>query len=156
MGCPFLGQPIDFEQNLIRIALRQERIFRPRLDILSFPDDYLRERYRFSSHSIIYLTDILHPYIANVTHRGRALRTDQILCVALRFFANGSFLYNIGDAEHIGKATVCRAIRKVALALKGLLQMFVVFPGHKPLRNIKEDFHRIAGQFKSIKKFEIM
>ena len=45
----------------------------------------------------------------------------------------------------------------MALALKGLLQMFVVFPGHRPLRNIKEDFHRIAGdEFKSMKKFEIM
>ncbi|MDF4367676.1 hypothetical protein P3387_26510, partial [Vibrio parahaemolyticus] len=30
----------------------------------------------------------------------------QILCVALRFFANGSFLYNVGDAEHLSKATV--------------------------------------------------
>ncbi len=25
----------------------------------------------------------------------------------LRFFVNGSFLYNVGDAEHLGKATVC-------------------------------------------------
>ncbi|XP_062327791.1 putative nuclease HARBI1 [Osmerus eperlanus] len=68
-----------------------------------------------------------------------------MICVALRFFANGSFLYNIGNAEHLGKATVCRAIRKVALALKGLLQTYVVFPGHKPLRTIKEEFHMISG-----------
>ncbi|MCJ8740328.1 hypothetical protein PDJAM_G00057580 [Pangasius djambal] len=68
-----------------------------------------------------------------------------MLCVALHFFANGSFLYNIGDAEHISKATVCRTVRKVCLALKRFLQIFVVFPGHKPLRVIKEEFHRIAG-----------
>ncbi|XP_049890939.1 putative nuclease HARBI1 [Epinephelus moara] len=68
-----------------------------------------------------------------------------MLCIALRFFANSSFLYNIGDAEHIGKATVCRAVRKVTIALKRLLPIMVVFPGHKPLRNIKEEFHRIAG-----------
>ncbi|KAK0143564.1 hypothetical protein N1851_018304 [Merluccius polli] len=61
-----------------------------------------------------------------------------ILCVALRFFANGSFLYNVGDAEHLSKATVCRAVRKVCLALKRLLPIFVVFPGHKPVRAIKE------------------
>ena len=67
-----------------------------------------------------------------------------MLSVALRFFANGSSLYNIGDAEHLGKATVCRAIRKVALALKGLLQTYVVFPGHKPLRTIKEELHMIS------------
>ncbi|KAK3557673.1 hypothetical protein QTP70_033030, partial [Hemibagrus guttatus] len=31
------------------------------------------------------------------------------------------------------------------LALKRFLHIIVVFPGHKPLRAIKEDFHRIAG-----------
>ncbi len=32
--------------------------------------------------------------------------------VFLRFFDKWSFLYNSGDAEHVGKATVCRAVRK--------------------------------------------
>ncbi len=116
MACPFIPNPIDIEAQIIRDALRRERIFRPRLDILSFPDEYLFERYRFSRNSIIYLDNLLRPYISNLTHRGRALTSLQILFIALRFFANGSFLYNIGDAEHIGKATVCRAVRKVTLA----------------------------------------
>ncbi|CDQ98241.1 unnamed protein product [Oncorhynchus mykiss] len=60
-------------------------------------------------------------------------------------FANGSFLYNIGDAEHISKATVCQAVRNVTLAVKRLLYTFVVFPSHRPTRLIKEEFHRIAG-----------
>ncbi len=145
MACPFIPNPIDIEAQIIRDALRRERIFRPRLDILSFPDEYLFERYRFSRNSIIYLDNLLRPYISNLTHRGRALTSLQILCIALRFFANGSFLYNIGDAEHIGKATVCRAVRKVTLALKRFLPVMVVFPGHRPIRNIKEEFHRIAG-----------
>ncbi|XP_059212521.1 putative nuclease HARBI1 [Centropristis striata] len=145
MDCPFLRNPIDIEAVLIRNVLRRERIFRPRLDVLSFPEDFLFERYRFSSNSIIYLNNLLRPYITNLTHRGRALTSEQTLCIALRFFANGSFLYNIGDAEHYGKATVCRAVRKVTLALKRLLPVMVVFPGHKPVRTIKEEFHRIAG-----------
>ncbi|XP_053294132.1 putative nuclease HARBI1 isoform X2 [Pleuronectes platessa] len=70
---------------------------------------------------------------------------EQILCIALRFFANGSFLYNVGDAEHVSKATVCRAVRNVTLALKRLLCTFVVFPSHRPTRLLKEEFHRIAG-----------
>ncbi|KAM9845832.1 putative nuclease HARBI1 [Aulostomus maculatus] len=56
-----------------------------------------------------------------------------------------SFLDNVGDAEHLSEATVCRAIRKVCLALKRLFTTFVSFPGHKPVRAIKEEFHRIAG-----------
>ncbi|XP_030253201.1 putative nuclease HARBI1 [Sparus aurata] len=145
MDCPFIPNLIDIEAQLIRNALRRKRIFQPRLDILSFPEEYLFERYRFSSNSIIYLENILQPHITNLTQSGRALTSLQILCIALLFFANGSFLYNIGDAEHFGKATLCRAVRKVTLALKCLLPMMVVFPGHKPVGNINEEFHRIAG-----------
>ncbi|KAM7006165.1 putative nuclease HARBI1 [Tautogolabrus adspersus] len=147
MACPFLEDPIDEGAALIRreLRLRRERILRPRLDVLSFPDNDLFERYRFSSNSIAYLHNLLKPHIANVTRRGRALSSEQILCVGLRFFANGSFLYNIGNAEHISKATVSRSVRKVCLALKRLLKMFVVFPGHKPVKAIKDEFLRIAG-----------
>ena len=145
MDCPFLRDPLDIEAVIIHNALRRERIFRPRLDVLSFPESFLFERYHFSSATIIYLNHILRPYITNLTHRGRALTSEQTLCIALCFFANGSFLCNIGDAEHIGKATVCRAVRKVTPALKRLLPVMVVFPGHKPVRQIKEEFHRIAG-----------
>ncbi|KAF7689963.1 putative nuclease HARBI1, partial [Silurus meridionalis] len=61
------------------------------------------------------------------------------------FFVSGYFLYSVGDSEHVGKATVCRAIRTVCLALKQFLPTFVQFPGHKPLLVIKDDFHRVAG-----------
>ncbi|KAK0144662.1 DNA-dependent protein kinase catalytic subunit [Merluccius polli] len=65
-------------------------------------------RYRFTSQSIIYIHNLIR------------------------------FLYNVGDAEHLSKATVCGAVRKVCLAMKRRLPMFVVFPGHKPVRAIKE------------------
>nr|XP_024654062.1 putative nuclease HARBI1 [Maylandia zebra] len=143
MACPYLEEPVDLEAQILRTALRRERVIRARLDILSFPDDFLCERYRFSAQSIIYLNNIFRPYIAHVTHRGHALSPLHILCTALRFFANGSFLYNIGDAEHVSKATVCRAVRNVTVALKRLLYSFVVFPGHRPTRFIK--CHKIAG-----------
>ncbi|KAK0144272.1 putative nuclease HARBI1 [Merluccius polli] len=129
MDCPFIRNPLDIEAVIIRNALRCERIFRPRLDRNIFSN-------ATAFHpTLIYLNHILRPYITNLTHCGRALTSEQTLCIALRFFANGSFLYNIGDAEHIGKATVCRAVRKVTLALKRLLPVMVVFPGHKPRRN---------------------
>ncbi|XP_026012830.1 putative nuclease HARBI1 [Astatotilapia calliptera] len=145
MACPFLEEPVDLEAQILRRALRRERVIRARMDILSLPDDFLCERYRVSAQSISYLDNILRPYIAHVTHRGHALGPLHILCTALRFFANGSFLYNIGDAEHVSKATVCRAVRNVTVALKRLLYTFVVFPGHRPTRFIKEGFHKIAG-----------
>ncbi|MBN3310524.1 HARB1 nuclease, partial [Amia calva] len=125
MACPFLEEPVDIEAQILHRNLRRERVIRPGLDVLSFPDDYLFERYRFSAQLIIYLNDILSPHIVHMTHHGHALSSEQILCVAFCFFANGSFLHNIGDAEHISMATVCRAVRNVTVALKRLLYTFV-------------------------------
>ncbi|XP_035246713.1 putative nuclease HARBI1 isoform X2 [Anguilla anguilla] len=144
MACPFLENPVDIGARIIRQALQRERVIRPRNDIFA-QEACLHERYRFSKQSIVYINNLLKPYISSVTHRGFALTSLETLCIALRFYANGSFLYSIGDAEHISKATVCRCIRRVSLALKRFLHVFVVFPGHKTVRNIKEEFYKIAG-----------
>ncbi|KAK0147756.1 putative nuclease HARBI1 [Merluccius polli] len=123
MTCPFDNDPVDEGAALLRreLNIRREMVIRPRID-----------RYRFTSQSIIYIHNLIRPYICNITNRSHALTSQQILCVALCFFANGSFLYNVRDAECLSKATVCRAVRKVCLAMKRLLPMFVGFPGHKP------------------------
>ena len=145
MACPFDEDPVDVEAQIIRGFFHRERVIRPRIDVFAYPNEYLKERYRFSKDSLVYLTRLLKPHIANVTNRGSALNTENILCIALRFFAFGHFLYSVGDSEHVGKATVCRAVRTVCLALKQLLPTFVQFPGHKPLLVIKDEFHRVVG-----------
>ncbi len=60
------------------------------------------------------------------------------MCIALRFFASGTFLYTIGDVENLGKSAVCRAIHKVYLALKQFLGVFVVFPSHLRPQVVKQ------------------
>uniref|UniRef100_UPI0037E7A495 putative nuclease HARBI1 n=1 Tax=Semicossyphus pulcher TaxID=241346 RepID=UPI0037E7A495 len=117
MACPFVYDVVDEGAALLRREFnpRRDRMIRPRLDL----------------------------HITNITHRGQALTSEQILCVAFCFFANGSFLHNVGDAEHLSKAIVCRAVRKVYLALKRFLHIFVKFPSHKGA--MKEELHRIAG-----------
>ncbi|KAK0138828.1 Disintegrin and metalloproteinase domain-containing protein 9 [Merluccius polli] len=90
---------------------------------LSFPDNYLFERYRFTSQSIIYIHNLIRPYICNITNRSHALTSQQILCVALRFFANGSFLYNVGDAEHLSKATYIYMNRNATAVREEMVQL---------------------------------
>lgn len=67
-------------------------IWRSWLDVLSILDTYLFEWCHFSSQSVRYLHELIHSCM-NVTHHGCALTSKQILCVALHFFANQSFLY---------------------------------------------------------------
>ena len=100
MACPFDERPVDIGTQIIR-AIHRERLIRPRLEILAYPDYFLLEGYRFSRKSLIYLNSLLQPYIANTTNRGPGLSSLQTICIALRFFANGSFIYNVGDAKHI-------------------------------------------------------
>uniref|UniRef100_A0A8C9ZXZ5 Harbinger transposase derived 2 n=1 Tax=Sander lucioperca TaxID=283035 RepID=A0A8C9ZXZ5_SANLU len=133
MASPFLPNPVDISAQIVRRALRRERVFRDRQNPLDFPDIYLYERYRYS------------PHITNVTRRSHALTVPQMVCIALRFFASGTYLYAVGDAENLGKNTVCRTIRKVVLALQGYINSFIVFPGHLSTMSIKEGFYKIAG-----------
>ncbi|XP_030011313.1 putative nuclease HARBI1 [Sphaeramia orbicularis] len=130
---------------LLRRAFRRERVFRDRSDPLHFSDDHLYERYRFSADGIRYLCRLLGPKIRHRTVRSHALSVTQMVCVALRFLASGGFLYSVGDAEQLSKATICHTIRSVCLALTAMSDVFISFPGHRRLHHIKEEFYRIAG-----------
>nr|XP_046149116.1 uncharacterized protein LOC123991537 isoform X1 [Oncorhynchus gorbuscha] len=145
MACPFVRDMVDEEALVLRRAFRRERVFRDRLDPLAFPDDHLYERYRFSADGIRYLCRLLGPRIKHRTARSHALSVEQMVCLALRFFASGAFLYSVGDAEQLNKATICRTIRSVCLAIKALADVFISFPGHRRLCDIKEEFYRIAA-----------
>ncbi|XP_023819873.1 putative nuclease HARBI1 [Oryzias latipes] len=146
MACPFLRDVVDEEALVLRRAFRREKVFRDRLDPLAFPDDHLYERCRFSADGIRYLCRLLGPRIKHRTAWSHALSVEQMVCVALRFFASGAFLYSVGDAEQLNKATICRTIRSVCLAIKALADVFISFPGHRRLCDVKEEFYRIAGR----------
>lgn len=141
---------VDEEALILRRALRRERVFRDRHDPFAFSDEWLYERYRFSGGGQRYICRLLAPRISNPTARNQALTVPQMVCIAIRFFACGTFLYTVGDAEHLSKATVCRTIRKVYRALRGLAPQFIKFPGHRDISVIKEDFYQIGSKNKSI------
>ncbi|KAI2647206.1 hypothetical protein H4Q32_028034 [Labeo rohita] len=128
MACPFIDEVVDEGAIVLRRAFQRERTFRDRSDPLAFNDSYLYERYRFSRDGIAYICRLLNPHIANNTRRNRALTVPQTVCVTLRFFASGTFLYTVGDAENISKASVCRSVRTVYLSLNRLLNVFITFP----------------------------
>uniref|UniRef100_A0A3Q2PDQ6 Putative nuclease HARBI1 n=1 Tax=Fundulus heteroclitus TaxID=8078 RepID=A0A3Q2PDQ6_FUNHE len=146
MSCPFLRQqPVAEGARIIRRAFRIFHVLRDRQDPLAQRDSVILERYRFSREGVIYIINLLEPHIKCSTRRSRALTTVQTVCVALRFFASGAFLYTIGDAENLVKSVVCRAIRKVYLALKQCLGFFVAFPSHLRPQVVKQNLFAIAG-----------
>ena len=92
MAAPCLRDPIGEGAILVRLAFHRGRVLRDRQDALFHNDEFLYERYRFSRQGIIYLQDLLEPFIANTTPRSRALTVSQTLCITFRFFASGTFL----------------------------------------------------------------
>ena len=102
MASPFLEDPVELG------ALRRARTFTDPQNPLAFLDECLYGRYRFSGEGITYLCQHLEPYVTNATHRSRALTVPQTVCIALHYFATGTFMYSVGDAENLSKNTVCR------------------------------------------------
>ncbi|XP_041671996.1 putative nuclease HARBI1 [Cheilinus undulatus] len=145
MARPFLEDVLDEEALIIRRAFGRERVFRDRSDPLVFGDDYLIERYRFCSDGLKYLCRLLGPEIQHQTVFSHALTVPWMVSVTVRFLASGSFLYSVGDAENLNKGTIHLAVRRVCLALKSLIHIFITFPGHRRLLYIKEDFYKIAA-----------
>ncbi|XP_041671994.1 putative nuclease HARBI1 [Cheilinus undulatus] len=145
MARPFLEDVLDEEALIIRRAFGRERVFRDRSDPLVFGDDYLIERYRFSGNGLRYLCRLLGPEIQHQTVFSHALTVPWMVSVTVRFLASGSFLYSVGDAENLNKGTIHLAVRRVCLALKSLIHIFITFPGHRRLLYIKEDFYKIAA-----------
>ncbi|XP_058636670.1 putative nuclease HARBI1 [Onychostoma macrolepis] len=145
MASPYLENPVDIGAKIVQRALRRERVIRDKQNPLAFSDEHLYERYRFSAEGMLYLCRLLEPHIKNPTRRSHATTVPQMICIALRFFASGTYLYEVGDAEKLSKNTVCRTIRRVVIALQRYINTFIVFPGHLPTVAIKEGFSKIAG-----------
>uniref|UniRef100_A0A668A926 Putative nuclease HARBI1 n=1 Tax=Myripristis murdjan TaxID=586833 RepID=A0A668A926_9TELE len=146
MASPFIDDPVELGARTVRGSLWRQRGFKDRADPLAFPDDILHERYRFSSEGgICYICSLVEPSVRNATGRSCALTVGQTVCVALRFFATGTYMHLVGDAENVSKNTVCRAVHKVVLALTERLNMFVVFPSHVSTLTVKEAFYQLAG-----------
>ncbi|KAK0135734.1 hypothetical protein N1851_028411 [Merluccius polli] len=72
------------------LNIRRERVIR-RCSLsrqLSVPDNYLFQRYRFTSQSIIYIRNLIRPYMCNITNRSLShpSRYCVLHCVSLQMF----------------------------------------------------------------------
>ncbi|XP_068177256.1 putative nuclease HARBI1 [Antennarius striatus] len=138
MACPFQDDPVHEGAAFLRreLRLRRERIYRPRLDVMSFPDTYLYERYRFTSGTIVYIHDLIRPYIGSRTNRSRAVTSKQVLCAALRFYTTGTFLYIVGDAQHPRFPNVIGCIDGTHIPIKAPSQDDGAFVNRKSVHSI--------------------
>ena len=130
----------DSEESLAR-----ERVFRDRSDPLEFYDDLeLMQRYHFSRSAILGVTEIIVEHL-NSTVRSHAAHPHTQVCVALQFFASGTFQIICGDGVHVSQPSACRNVRAVALGLQSVYSKFICMPGSAEKATIKSQFYQLAN-----------
>ena len=116
---------------LPRVNRRADRVFRREIDnILQYYDDNeVRKRYRFGRQTIVYITNLARDEITPTTNRTHAVSSTHQVLITLRFLASGSFQQVTGDTlASLDKATTCRIIRRVTVALCRKINQFIKFP----------------------------
>ena len=112
------------------IYTRRDRNFNLNDNLLDgLSEAEVKSRYSFSRDSIQYITDMLARDLERPTERNHALKPQEQVLVALRFFASGSFLKLVGDTVGgIPKCTVSRIASRVSTALARKQNQFIRWP----------------------------
>ncbi|XP_052799504.1 putative nuclease HARBI1 [Mya arenaria] len=112
----------------------------------SLNDEELRRRFRFGRIGIVYLADLLREDLARETDRSCSLSVEEQVCIALRYYASGSFMQVVGDTHGRHKSTVCRVVDKVTKEIVKRYKQYIKWPvDEATMRRVKSEFSNIAG-----------
>ena len=84
-------------------SLRKQRVFRDRLNPLEWnmTEHEIKSRFRFFRPTIYFIFGLIKPLIERPTRRSVALPPLMVLCIALRFYAEGLFYLALTDHVRI-------------------------------------------------------
>ncbi|KAK3751448.1 hypothetical protein RRG08_051173 [Elysia crispata] len=106
--------------------LPRPRLFRERQNPLELFDDLeLYTKFRFTREGIFQLCEELNEFLQNTGGNGGSLSVSIQVCLALRFFATGTFQDAVGELIGVAQPTVSRTIHRVIDALLQLLPIYV-------------------------------
>ena len=131
---------------LARKVFRRERVFRDRINPLERYDDReLIDRYRFRRVDILWLTELIGDDIDHPLPRQGSLPPVLQLCIALQYYATGSFYVLIGDLHGVSERTVGRVVDRVSRALAGKVDDFVRLPTQGEADTAMVSFYQRGG-----------
>ncbi|KAI2646411.1 hypothetical protein H4Q32_025756 [Labeo rohita] len=132
-------------EDLANNALRRERVFQDRADLLGESTEWLLSRYRFPKNVLLDLCRNLGPVLERETNRTKAIPVHIQLLSTLGFLATGTFQREVGDICGISQPSVSRIMPAVLDAIISLAPTYIQFPYRNPQQAaIKRDFHVIA------------
>ena len=136
--------PLFLAEEETSSSMARQRVFRDLNDPLDCYDDLeLVRRFRFSRVSISQITELIANYLS-FTERSYAASPHLQICVALQFFASGTFQIICGDGINVSQASASRYIRDVSLGLQAIYHQFVSLPAGLKRVEVKNKFYEIA------------
>ena len=113
----------------------------------------LYRKFRFPRHEIIALTDEVAESDEVVMREGSLPILMQLVMLALRFFACGSFQDVCGELVGVSQPTASRTIHRITQAILRTVRRWIVFPTQEQADRQKQQFwgrHRFPNTFACI------
>ncbi len=129
---------------------RSRRRFLERSDPLQMEEADFVDRYRFPKTVVTQLSRELDPYLSHHTRRSNSLTVEQQVCVALRYYAEGDYMRDLGDLHGISEMSAGCAVHDVSNALSEVHHRFICWPTSQEISMEKERFYRYCGMPKTI------
>lgn len=130
---------LDIVKNKVRVFTD----YKKSNPIEDYPDEHFKARYRMSKDVFRELCAIVEPGIAAKNNIGVPI--EEMLLVALRFYATGSMQAVNGDAIGIAQCTVSRIISKVSREIAALYPRFIKWPDQHQAPSIASGFERMVN-----------
>ena len=109
-------------------------------------DYQFRIRYRFKKETVRLLTELVHEEIAPRAMTNNAFTAEQKMCIALRYFATGTFQRQVGDSEGASQASLHRIVHTVAEALASHADTVINFSTDPTiLKSVSDGFYAFRG-----------
>jgi hypothetical protein len=110
-----------------------------RVDPLTHYNDVdFHQNFRFTKENLQKVVDLIKDDIEFHTKRGCPLNPVQQICLAMTFFASGSFQHVSGYMAGVKKSTACMTIRRVARALVAKSDQLIAMPTRAEMRSLSE------------------
>lgn len=119
---------IEDSEVIEYLQRRQRRACPDRVTDLDCLDEAeFKSRYRLNKKTVESLIQMLGDRLSH-SERNFALSSAEKICLALRFFATGSYQIVLGDLSFVSQTSACRAINEVARALAELRPSYIHLP----------------------------
>lgn len=115
-------------EDLANGAIRRERIYRHRHDLLANDDEWLLSRFRFPRAVLLDICAELQPFLERHTQRSHALPVPTQVLTTLGFLATGTFQRELADRAGMSQSTLSRTMPAVWDGVIRMSSRYIKFP----------------------------